>query len=318
MCLVVPVLLAAGCIGEDRSDCPPPQMPPEVPPIENNVKIDFTLFDGEGPFTDEITSVIAVLFDDQGTYIPPAITLDKAMLDRYPGLEMTLAPGEYRMVFWANVGENTEIRVVDGTPVIIYKNADGSQEQVLGNGDPVWYAPAVAAARVDANAQPLDHHDFTVTADGNFTDQVAFTQTHHSVNVYIDGLPLDAASMPTVEITGLACAAEFYGMAPLDEPLPCITSSVRTTIAQKDDKSYALAAFETSPLGAMEDMQLVVVDAVGDEIYRVPLADAITQSGADPVAHETNLLLTFSTDNGNLTLTVEITEWDDEGAGKIF
>lgn len=311
-CLAALVLAAAGCIREDLSNCPPPGP---------NVKIDFTLFDPQSLFTDEIESVIAVLFDQQGTYIPPATTLDKAALDRYPGVEMALDPGGYRMVFWANVGNNTEIKVVDGVPVITYKNLDGTVEQVLGNGDPVWYAPAVPASttRVDTNAQPLEHYEFTVTAGDDYTDQVAFTQTHNSVNVYVHGLPLDAASMPTVEITGLACAADFYGMAPLEEPLPCVTSAVQTVITQKDDVDYALAAFETSPLGGKTGMDLVIKDAAGSEIFRTSLTDAIAQSGVDPDAHELNILVDF-TDYGSaeLDFTVVISEWEDDNLVKNF
>ncbi len=302
LCLAALASITAGCIKEELKECPP---------AASNVKIDFTLFDEQSLFADEIASVIAVLFDEQGTYIPPAMTLDKNTLDQYAGVELALAPGDYRMVFWANVGTNTEIQVVDGVPMITYKDIDGTQEQVLSNGDPVWYAPAVATTRVDVNAQPLEHYAFTVPADGNFTDRVAFTQTHNSVNVYIQGVPLNPVSMPTVEITGLACAAKFYGMAPLDEPLPCVTSSIQTVMAQKDNKSYALAGFETSPLGDMASMYLVVKNAAGDEIYRVLLSDAIAQSGADPTAHEINLLLTFN-DNGDFDFTVKISEWEHD------
>ncbi len=179
LCLTALAFAVTGCIWEDRSGCPPPGP---------NVKVAFTLFDG-GVFTDEITSVVAVLFDGQGTYISPAITLDKAALERYTGVELALAPGDYRMVFWANTGDNTEIRVVDGTPVITYKNFDGTEQQVLGNGDPVWYAPAVSESRTETDVRPLRYYEFTVPASGNYTGEVAFTEAHNAMNIYIAGLP---------------------------------------------------------------------------------------------------------------------------------
>ena len=302
LCLAAVASVMAGCVREDPGNCPP---------AEPNVKINFTLFD-EGLFTNEIMSVIAVLFDGQGTYIPPAKTLDKATLDRYAGVELALAPGNYRMVFWANVGNNTEIKVVDGTPALTYKNLDGTEEQMLGNGDPVWYAPAVAATRGEGNAQPLQYYGFTVPADGDYTDEVAFTETHNSVNVYIGGLPLDADAMPTVEITNLTSAATFYGMQLLDDPLPTITSAVQTVAINMDNASYALAAFDTSPLGDMAGVHIVIKNAAGNEILRIPLTDAIAQSGADPTAHKISLLITF----GEVNVTVRIWDWEDNNLDK--
>ncbi len=303
LCLIAPAFVVAGCIGEDLSGCLPP-------PPEPNVKIGFTLFD-QGEFTDEITSVIAVLFDGQGTYIPPARRLDEAALDRYTGVELTLDPGDYRMVFWANVGDNTEIRVVDGTPLMIYKSFDGTEQQVIGNGDPVWYAPAVAATRAEV-ARPLQYYEFTVPASGNYTDQVAFIETHNSINIYLGGLPLDADLMPTVEITNLTSALTFFGMQPPDNPLPTVTSAIQTITVQRDGVSYAFAAFDIFPLGDMTGMYIVIRDGAGNEIYRIPLADAIKQSGADPGAHEINQLLNF----GDLNVTVKIWDWDDNDLGK--
>ena len=302
LCITALASAAAGCVGEDMSGCPPPGP---------NVKIAFTLLD-EGSLTDEIESVIAVLFDGRGNYIPPATTLDKAALDKYAGVELKLDPGDYRMVFWANVGENTEIRVIDGTPVLTYKDFNGTSRQVLGNGDPVWYAPAVRTTRVDADARPLRYYEFTVTAGGDHTDEVAFTETHNTVNVYIGGLQLDAASMPTVEITNLTSAVDFWGMQPLDDPLPTVTSAVRTVAVVRDNVSYAMAAFELPPLGDMTGMSLVVRDATGNVIFSIALADAVTQSGADPTSHGINQLLNF----GDVNVTVEVWDWDDNELDK--
>ena len=302
LCLAAAVSAVAGCVREDRSGCPPPGP---------NVKIGFALFD-EGLFTDEITSVTAVLFDGQGTYIPPATTLDKAALDRYAGVNLTLAAGDYRMVFWANVGNNTGFRVIDGIPVLTYRNFDGTEQQVFGNGDPVWYAPAVPATRTDAVARPLRYYEFTVPASGGYTGGGGFTETHNTVNIYIGGLPLDPGSMPTVEITNLTSALNFYGMQPLDDPLPTVTSVLRTVPVVRDNVTYALAAFDTPPLGDMEGMYIVVKDAAGNEIFRMLMADAITRSGSDPTAHEINQLLNF----GDMNVSVEIWDWDNKNLGK--
>ncbi len=302
LCLATLAPAMTGCVREDLSDCPP---------LGSNVRIAFSLFD-EGVFTDEITSVTAVLFDGQGRHIPPATTLGKADLKQYAGMELALAPGDYRMVFWANVDDNMEIRDVDGILVVAYKNLDETGQQVLGNGDPVWYAPAVAATRAEGNARPLRYYHFTVPARGDYTGEVAFTKAHNSVNVCIGGLPTDDASMPIVEITNLASAVTFFGMQPLDNPLPTITSAMQTVAIQMDNTPYALATFNTFSLGNMAEMYIVVKNAAGIEIFRIPLADAIVQSGADPTAHDTNLLLTFS----ELNVTVGIWDWENNDLDK--
>jgi hypothetical protein len=299
--------IMAGCIREDLSDCPPVRS-------ENNVKIDFRLFDG-GVFTNNVSSVIAVVFDSAGRYIPPAIMLDQTTLFQYAGVELALAPGDYRMVFWANVGDNTEIKVVNGVPIITYKNVTGENE-VLGNGDPVWYAPAIAATRAGEVPQPLEYYSFTVPEEGDFTDVVSFTETHNSVNIYIKGLPLDSAALPTVELTNLASAAEFYGMDPLTDPMPTVTSAVQTVVTEKESVFYALAAFDTSPLGDMEGIDIVVKNAAGDENYRVALINAIAESNANPGDHEIELILNFI--DGIINGAVVITDWKEEELGKEY
>lgn len=297
LCLTALAYAAAGCIAEDMSGCPP---------AEPNVRIAFTLFDG-GIFTDEITSVTALLFDGQGKYIPPATTLGKADLERYAGVRLALVPGDYRMVLWANVDNNAEIRVIDGTPVVTYKDFTGTAGPVPGDGDPVWYAPAVPATRVDTDARALLYHEFRAPAKGSYTDRVAFTEAHNALNIFIGGLPHDAASMPTVEITNLAPAVTLFGMRPLDTSLPTVTAAMQTVSVKVDKRSYAMAAFVTLPLGDMAGMYIVIKNADGNEIFRIPLADAITQSSADPTAHEISLLLNF----GDMNVSVEIWDWDD-------
>ncbi len=299
------VIAAAGtgCVAENTDDCPPPGP---------NVTIGFSLFDG-GIFTREIASVVAVLFDGQGAYIPPATTLDRTALERFAGVNLTLAPGDYRMVLWANVGANTDIRVVDGTPMLLYKDFDGTDRQVVSNGDPVWYAPAVGAtSRVDPHARPLRYYEFTVPADGDYTGRVDFTETHNTVNIYIGGLPLDPASMPTIEITGLISAVSFWGMAPLDDPLPTVTSALQTVPVTRDNATFALASFHTFPLGDMEGMYVVVRDAAGNEILRMPLAEAIARGGVDPGSHELNPLLYF----GEMNVLLGIGDWNNIELGK--
>ncbi len=292
-----------GCVAENTDDCPPPGP---------NVTIGFSLFEG-GIFTREITSVVAVLFDGQGAYIPPAMRLDRAALDSFEGVKLTLDPGDYRMVLWANVGANTDIRVVDGAPVVVYEQFDGSEGRVVGNGDAVWYAPAVdATSRVDRHARPLRWYEFTLTAEGGHTGRVAFTETHNTVNIYIGGLPLDPASMPTIEITGLAPGVGFWGMAPLDGSLPTVTSAVRSVPVTRDNATFALASFHTFPLGDMEGMYVVVRDGAGNEILRMPLVEVLVRSGSDPKDHELNPLLYF----GELKVLLGIGDWNNIELGK--
>ncbi len=175
----------------------------------------------------------------------------------------------------------------------------------------MWYAPAVAASRAEGNVRPLRYYTFTVPADGDYTGEVAFTKAHHSVNICIGGLPPDAASMPTVEITNLTPGLTFHGMQPLDA-LPTVISAMPTLAIQMDNVPYALATFDTFPLGDMAGVYLVIKNAAGVEIFRIPLTDAVERSGADPTAHEINLLLTF----GELNVTVEIWDWKDSDLGK--
>lgn len=311
MCLAAVTAAAAGCVAEDTDGCPP---------AGPNVEIRFSLLGG-GVFSHEIGSVVAVLFDGQGNHVPPATTLDADALESFRGVRLTLPAGDYRMVLWANVGDNTEIGAVDGEPAVVYNDFDGTKRLVAGNGDAVWYAPAVRkeeparaaeATRVDPDARPLRWYGFTVTEEEGHTGEVAFTEAHNTVNIYIGGFAFDPGPMPTVEITGLVPGVGFWGMQPLGQPLPAVSSAVRAVAVERDDRTFALASFHTFPLGDMAGMWIVVRDAAGDELLRMPLADVVALGGIDPGAHELNPFLYF----GELNVGVKIGDWNRIDLGK--
>lgn len=284
--LLLALYSLTGCHREDYSFCPP-----EV--IEDNVRLEFRLVSGE-VFKDKVTTVRVDIYDGSGAFLKTE-QIGQAAISEYAGMVVTLDPGDYRMVFWANTGGNT---TVSGTDRVTYAQISGTTPPATGNGDRVWYAP-YGATRADA---PLEYYTLTVPDGGDYSDVVYFTHAHRSLEIYIKGLSQDPASQPTVEVTGLPAGLGYFGMTPLTSAPTTVTASQGTSLTTEDNTVYSAATFDTFLFDDMTGIDIVIRDAGGNELYRIPLADAVEESSADPTKIIIRLVFTFI--NGRVEVTL--------------
>ena len=88
--------LLQGCIYENNDDCPPK---------ECLVTLKFEYPD----FPDHITRVNLGLFDEDGLFVK-SIQVSKSELDKFQGVILSLQPGKYTSICWANAFDHTLIK----------------------------------------------------------------------------------------------------------------------------------------------------------------------------------------------------------------
>jgi hypothetical protein len=301
MLLLPALVLLTGCFKGEDGYCPP-DVGGRGPGTENdyNVRLAFSLFDGEA-FRNSVTNVDAVLFDGGGNYLrSEQITSEE--LAEYEGLTLELAPGDYRMVFWANVGGNTKYEVVGDEAYITYSNIGAFD--MTGNGGKLFYAPYGVPSRV--GEQPLNYYAFTVPASGElYNDQVQFINAYRSLDLFIrnpEGNPDDIYS---VEITGLPAQLTFFGMNTTDKT---VTSSITTTTVVNEEGEFQSASFAANPFTDMDGMDITIRNSGGEVIYEGPLADVIDESGENPGNIDIDLLFDFK----DVGVVITVPGWESE------
>ncbi len=296
--LLLSIVSLSGCFKQDYSICPPG---------ERNVRLDFRLI-GEDNFTRHINSVDAYIYDAAGTFLRTE-RIEEAQLDQHQGMFLTLTPGDYRMVFWANMDRNTEVSGHDNGAgeIGLPNNHYNDQGVVTANGDRLWYGPSTPPTRINTRVtrgNPQEHYALSVPRQGEFTDVIHFTPAHRSLEIYVRGL----SSQLTVDIEGLPAGLEHMGMQAL---MGTIVASHATSPVDRDGTSYAATTFDTFHFEDMSGIEIVIRGPDGQEIYRIPLLEAIDQSEADPDKIVIEFMFSFM----NGTMEVTIPGWSTTNPG---
>jgi hypothetical protein len=286
--LLIPMLLLTGCFKQDYSICPPDDF---------NVRIDLGLTSNED-FARNVASVDAYIYDAVGNYIYTE-HLDKHELDNYQGMELRLDPGEYRMVFWANMGTNTVANGYEGDSgyVSYTDNSYNSAGVVTTNADHLWYAPYIIQ-RSDDRGSPQDYYSLIVPAQGVYSDVVLFGYAYRSLEIYVEGL----TALPTLYVEGLPERLGFNAMKEM--PNQTVTVSHETESVEQNGVEYAITTFDSFYFEDVTESgtEIVIRNADGTELSRMTLADAIAESGADPTARTIPLLFKFLSGNVSVTM----------------
>jgi hypothetical protein len=253
--------------------------------------------------------VDAYIYDAAGNYLQTE-HLDKSDLEIYQGMTLRLDPGDYRMVFWANVGANTVVSgYEDASGYVGYSNGSyNSQGIVTANADRVWYAPSISQ-RSEGKGVPQDYYSLTVPEQGVFSDVVLFTYAYRSIEIFVEGL----TALPTLYVEGLPESLGFTAMA---TRTGTVTASHRTEPVEQSGVEYAVSTFDSFYFEdtAEGGMEIVIRNTAGTELCRMSLVDAIAQSGADPTARDISLLFRFL--SGNVTVTMP--GWSNTNPGFEF
>ncbi len=299
--LGIALLSLTGCFKEDYEFCP------EVV-VDNNVRFDFGMADKTIDFEDHISSVDVGIFDGAGNHLRTE-RLESSDIAAHQGAVFTLPSGSYRFVFWANVGENTQIDGLDGAlPRVVYSDVRGSDILMVGDGDKLFYAPSSALTR-GHRAPTMDFYSLVLPVGGTHKDVIYFTHAHRSLEIFVKGL---SDSQPFFEIEGLPIGSQHFGMQAL--PNTKVVASQAAVPVEKDGEHYLAANFDTFYFDDMDGIEIVIRNGEGRELYRTSLADAVAESHSDPDEIVIELVLGFI--DGSVEITIP--DWSSGDTGIDF
>jgi hypothetical protein len=249
-------LTLAGCIDETGLDeCP------------GDVTLLFGYsMDGADLFDAGINSIDLFIFDADGLFVS-LHHLNRADLDNFRGLHLSLPPGDYKVVGWANVADHS--RFSEFIPGYSSMEACNVIISATTTGDPLYYAPYNPHPNsIHPGGQPDSGYGLTVPANASVTKEVEFARAYRRVNVYIEGF----SGVATIEGRGLWAGYNFL----------CATQDLRLNLAQ--------TAIQTnSPNGAMQtgsinfaygeipdDIMIVIRTPEGREAIAISLRQYLT------------------------------------------
>lgn len=228
--LFLAFLMFAGCIKDDISECPP----------KENVIIRFRYERGTGQdlFGQHITNTGVTVFTATGNFVTECL-LEQSDLTTFQGVRLLLEPGDYRLVCWGNLYEQSimDIRATLDHSAILHTYREMGNSQT---DDPLYYAPLIA----DISDPDASAFLFTVPEKGVVDKTIDFTAAHKTLRIFVKGYMEQGAEpvhCPQIEVTDLASAYDFRMQTYTDFPIH-FTQRATTT----SDPEIAVSVFHTA------------------------------------------------------------------------
>lgn len=180
--ILLVVLTMSGCIKEDLSDCPP----------AFNALLSFKYTgdnNDEGMFAKMIDGVNLYVFDKSGQFVIKQ-EINKSALIRFQGTQLNLNPGEYTIVCWGNLFEDTKVSNLDvfDSAVVNHPNYNVVGKLIPTN-DHLYYGK----------------YHITVPQSGVVSGEILFKGAHINMEIFVQGLGLSGQKelYPVIEVRNL-------------------------------------------------------------------------------------------------------------------
>lgn len=283
-------LLFGGCIKEYLDECPV---------LTDNVRLDF-VYKGDG--TDDIllsmvNSVNTYVYDARGDKVLDTV-LYRPELEKYRGVSLTLGAGEYRIVCWGNISDNSEVSGADN-----YATAA------------VHHPFYTAGGRVPTN-DPLYHavcETLSVASDGgSVTQTMQFRSAHIDMEIYVRGGNVSSQALPVIEVTNLYPEYDF-AMKPtyLLRDTGYNTATYYPVCTYDTGKNAAVAIFSALRFASDDPVEIVLREEDGGEpIHVLALRDFLSSNDIrveDVQECRIPVQISF---NRDLSVDITIPEWE--------
>lgn len=176
--LLLTLSLFTGCYKQDYSICS----------VEENCVLLFELEaeSGSAEFKSNITSIDVALFGSDGTLYTHQ-RVEKAQLEVFQGIKLTVDPGIYHVVAWGNVSECSRLSTNNGGGATPFT---GSYLQTVSDqtGCNLYYAPSKEIELLDpsANVTPDSKlYEVDVKPNRVTRKELNFTRANRRVRVYL-------------------------------------------------------------------------------------------------------------------------------------
>jgi hypothetical protein len=277
-------LLLPGCIDEQNLDkCP----------MDVTLTFDY-LENGVDRFGRDINTVDVFIFDANGVFLFTQ-RVNKSELNAFQGVHLSLLPGDYQVVCWANVTDHSVFsNLVPGVTTI---EEAYIQISSTATGDALYFAPGAGSGQLGDNTLHVEPQEST-------TKNMDFVRAYRRINVYIKGIEYTqngSVNAPSVDANHLWSMYSF-GESPSNK----MNLTQNAVYTSTDDGMMYLASFY-SDLGVITtDMEIVVTNALGQVVATINLWQYLAEHpgmGSDDI----DILITFTLLNNGLDLGVSIT-----------
>ena len=288
-------LLFTGCIKDNYSKCPSDS--------ESNVILHFQCSESDAlitQFTDYISSVDLMIYNQQGELCKQK-TVDSKALNEFQGVSLSLSPGAYKVVSWANVDEGIQIEDENSTnnPYITYSSID-SDKRVLSI-DSVYYAQEVNARNFSIpNALEL-----VVPRAGPLEQNLFFRPAHRQLSIYIKGYTENSQSvLPNIGIEGLPAALHLFDMNPIIK-LGEVEALQKTKEVLISNESYAATQVTSFWFEIDHTIKINIYSPLtGELIYTIPLHEALEIAKARGASYNRKLEIFIGFIQGEIEINV--------------
>lgn len=287
--LLLPLLLG-GCIKEHLGECPA---------AADNVRLDF-VYTGDGTddiFSSVVGSVDVYVYNAQGKKVA-SVVLEKAELEREQGTTMTLAAGEYRVVCWGNVSDNSEISGADDCSTAVLHHPLYVSGGRMSANDPLYYGTCA---------------QLVVPSGGRHAAQtVELRSAHIDLEIFVSGGNISPQFVPVVEVANLYPEYDF-------EMNPTTASRVsdRNVASYYPPCSYdegrkaAVAALTTARFASDDPVEIILREGEGTEpMHVVALKDFLSSNGIRVEDMQECLIPVLISFNQDFTVDVTIPAWE--------
>lgn len=297
------MLALSGCLKEHPGECD----------ISENLEVLFTYSDAPNEdFTDRITSVDVILFNNHGRFLEHRrASLNE--LSAYAGMRFTVPSGRYHVVAWGNVRDNSVFNAFTSGVTMFRDCVLEIDPSSTETGDPIYYAPyrekpAARSGEVSTRDDSLAFYAVDVPPGRKTTKILDFVRAHRTLNVWIKGYHEIVAGQnvyPVVKSTDMWSKYDFF----------FTTQALRRNYTQQshvrevNGVPYAVATFHTA-LGKIDGATDVILTrrSDGGHIITVNLEQFVTDNGITDT-DEIDILITFFPPGGDYGVTVTVPNW---------
>jgi hypothetical protein len=228
------------------------------------------------------------------------------------GYRLTLPPGKYRLVSWANATDRSRFSpLIRGVSTLDRSYIEATSTRT---GDALYYAPDqpnpyIPATRGGEAPQPITRADYSaylleVLPNQSVTKELDFVRAHRTINVYVKGIEtLQTGTTSTVEAAGLWNKYNFL-FETQDSRMDFAQPTVPVTTL---DGPMQLATFHFAYGEIRNDITVTLKGAAGTIL--TPAINLHQYLLDYPAADrdDINILITFLSDLG---MTITLPSWD--------
>lgn len=283
-------LLFGGCIKEYLEKCPV---------TADNVRLSF-VYTGDGAediFLDVMNGVSVYVYDPEGRKVAEK-TLDRQALEKERAVSLTLDAGEYRVVCWGNISDNSEV--------------SGAEDYAAAVVHHPFYA---SGGRIPTNDH-LYHtvcETLVVPADGaTATETLEFRSAHIDLEIYVKGENVGQQSLPVVEVANLYSEYDF-AMNPTMRQLASgyNTATYYPVCSYDAGKGCAAAMLSVMRFASDDPVEIVLREEdKGEPIHVLAVKDFISSNGIRVEDLQECRLTVQITFNRDLSVDITIPEWE--------